>query len=349
MAVKDLKGAEILKKGTWNGQPFSVSDLDAIVSSFETLGLRGKVPLKFGHDADHKTDGQPAYGWVDRLWRDGETLMADFASIPERVYEFIQDGMYKNVSVEVIKGVKAGTRVIPWVLDAVALLGADQPAVGTLKDLQGLTLGRKPAYAGGARFAFTQARKFSTNSGDHTTMDENQIKALIEAALKPVQDANAAVVTKLTAKNDELSATIVKMTTDTKRNGIKAKFERAVENEELLPAKRDQFYKFARIDDDAAVLHIADADVDAYLKDNKLEGKKAVKLSTRDGGGDEKHAETNGEEVTRRVELRVVDMGGKVDDGVALAAATRYVLSSDRKLARAYIENPRDKYEPNAA
>ena len=330
MAVKDLKGAEILKKGTWNGQPFSVSDLDAIVSSFETLGLRGKVPLKFGHDADHKTDGQPAYGWVDRLWRDGETLMADFASIPERVYEFIQDGMYKNVSVEVIKGVKAGTRVIPWVLDAVALLGADQPAVGTLKDLQGLTLGRKPAYAGGARFAFTQARKFSTNSGDHTTMDENQIKALIEAALKPVQDANAAVVTKLTAKNDELSATIVKMTTDTKRNGIKAKFERAVENEELLPAKRDQFYKFAR-------------------KDNKLEGKKAVKLSTRDGGGDEKHAETNGEEVTRRVELRVVDMGGKVDDGVALAAATRYVLSSDRKLARAYIENPRDKYEPNAA
>jgi hypothetical protein len=35
-----------------------------------------------------------------------------------------------------LKDVQADTRKIPWVLDAVALLGATQPAIGILRSLQ---------------------------------------------------------------------------------------------------------------------------------------------------------------------------------------------------------------------
>lgn len=95
------------------------------------------MPLKLGHNGDQPlTDGQPALGWVSRVYRDGRKLLADFIDMPTSIYEMVKAGLYKFVSVELAKNVLAGTREIPWVLDAVALLGADQPAVGTLKDLQ---------------------------------------------------------------------------------------------------------------------------------------------------------------------------------------------------------------------
>jgi hypothetical protein len=133
----ELKGAEIFDVGTWNGITFTDDDLNQIVAAFDELGLGGRVPLKYGHTGKdaREDDTQPALGWVQRVYRRGKKLVADFADIPAKVAEQIKSGGYKFVSIELLRDVKAGASRLPWVLDAVALLGAARPAVDTLAPL----------------------------------------------------------------------------------------------------------------------------------------------------------------------------------------------------------------------
>lgn len=157
-----IKRAEIFATGLWPSSPpinLGESDLDSIVASFEALSLSGRVPLKLGHKGKDTRydDGAPALGWIDRIWREGDRLLADIKDIPKVVYDGIKNGLYKFVSVELLKDVKADTRRIPWVLDAVALLGATQPAVGILKDLQSLTMARRPQLQFAERLTFSRA------------------------------------------------------------------------------------------------------------------------------------------------------------------------------------------------
>jgi len=150
-----LAGAEIFATGTHNGLSFGEDDLDAIVQAFDALGLAGRIPLKFGHNVEQPmTDGQPSLGWVERIWREGKKLLADFRDVPAVVYEAIRNGRYKHVSVELLRDVRSDSRIVPLVLDAVALLGADIPAVGSLRDLQSLALTR---LRGTERLVFAQA------------------------------------------------------------------------------------------------------------------------------------------------------------------------------------------------
>lgn len=137
MTTATLKDAEIFQAGTWNGRAFTEQDLDGIVSSFDALGLSGRVPLALGHDgADARTDDSaPALGWVESIRRAGDKLLADIRLTSQKLAEGIRSGAYKFVSVELLGGVRADTRTIPWTLDRIALLGATQPAVGTLRDL----------------------------------------------------------------------------------------------------------------------------------------------------------------------------------------------------------------------
>ena len=96
----ELKGREIFAVGVWNDMEFSGADLDDIVSNFNKLGDTHKVPLKFGHDANH-SDGQPAIGWVSRLFKEGNKLFADFSDMPRTVFEAIKNKLYRTVSIEI--------------------------------------------------------------------------------------------------------------------------------------------------------------------------------------------------------------------------------------------------------
>ena len=140
MAGKTINGAEIFAAGKFfpgnlNGEAveFTEADLDHIVAAFAERASSGRVPLKLGHnDAQPITDGQPALGWVSRVWREGAKLLADFSDMPAAVYDAIKAGLYKFISVELSKDVQTAGGLRSWALDAAALLGADIPAVGTL-------------------------------------------------------------------------------------------------------------------------------------------------------------------------------------------------------------------------
>jgi len=129
--LHNLKGVEIFRAGTWNGRKFTTKDLDDIVSNFNKVGFR--PPIKLGHA---ESSGDRAYGWVEKVYRKGDTLLADFMDLPSKVFEAIEERGYDNISSEIFRNLKYGGKVFSTALKAVALLGAEMPGVAFLKPLR---------------------------------------------------------------------------------------------------------------------------------------------------------------------------------------------------------------------
>ena len=89
--------------------------------------------LKVGHTKDKP--GAPAYGWVENLRRDGQRLLADFTSMHDTVVEALRKQLYDRVSSEIYFNLDRGGKKFRRALKAVALLGAEVPAVANLVPL----------------------------------------------------------------------------------------------------------------------------------------------------------------------------------------------------------------------
>lgn len=266
----DIKGAELFSAGTWNGRQFTIDDIDNIVKSFSLLDLAGRVPLKLGHDSKKPPlkDGEPALGWVQRLYRDGKKLVADFTGIPSALYDFIKEGLYKFISVELLADVKADTREIPWVLDAVALLGADKPAVGMLKDLQSLTMTRSTEFQCRERVAFSR----ENHTGGHKPhmAEDNDTKAILarlEAAERErdTLKLTAQRVETAEAKLSELQTKTLNDKIAAHRTSLMLTFETPIKDKKILPSVREQFKRIYKTETDA-VLDVTPTDAESFMR-----------------------------------------------------------------------------------
>lgn len=139
--LKSIQGVEVFAAGNWNGDDYSVQDLDEMVRAFTENQLTLKPSLKLGHSSDQKLlqkDGYPSAGWVSRLYRSGSKLIADFVDIPNKVYELISRKAYRKVSSEIYWNIDVNGKKYKRLLSAVAFLGEDMPAVGCLDDILSL-------------------------------------------------------------------------------------------------------------------------------------------------------------------------------------------------------------------
>ena len=134
----NLNNVEIFDKGTWNGAKFVSEDLSEIVVNTNALISSGKIKqpsIKLGHSTNQilkgQTDGDPSLGHLEniRLSESGK-IVADFIGVPDILVKAIEKGLYKQVSSEL-----TFFKAFGWVVTAVAVLGADIPAVKTLEDL----------------------------------------------------------------------------------------------------------------------------------------------------------------------------------------------------------------------
>lgn len=342
---KSLHGAELLDVGTWPAMTgpvtISLSAIDALVSSFDALGLSRKVPLKLGHNEDQPvTDGQPALGWVSRLWREGTKLMADFVDMPDVIHAAIQKKLYKTVSVEVARDVQAGTRKIPWVLEAVALLGADQPAVGTLKDLEALLTARKPVLQARARVAFQRDIKLSSG-GPGKGMEKAEVEALLKEQETRLSAKFSADLKKVTDDSAAALAAEQKKTRDAEiarhRDTIKAKFETAIKSEIIKPATRESFYRLTGVDTDR-VLEIKVEDADAYITEHADKSKLSKEVTTKssDKVDQDEIGKSAAEVVALRARKLCFSRQQDPNKFEHINAATFEVLKADKALGEAY-------------
>lgn len=123
-----IPNREIFRAGVWNGDRYTIADLDAIVEAYRETGYQ--PPLKPGHTNE---PGTQALGAVANLRRVGDKLIGDFVDLTKDVYDAIKQRRWRHVSAEIMWNLKRGSRVFRRFLSAVALLGADMPAVEGLK------------------------------------------------------------------------------------------------------------------------------------------------------------------------------------------------------------------------
>jgi len=144
----NIKGVEIFSTGVWNGDKYTTADLQDMVSNFNKTGFQ--PPIKLGHNDEQPEmkDGEPALGYVSKIYMEGKKLLADFIELPQKIYEAIKRGNYKRVSSEIYWNYKSDGTVLDKVLKAVALLGSEIPAVTNLESIEGLytKLGEYRAY-----------------------------------------------------------------------------------------------------------------------------------------------------------------------------------------------------------
>lgn len=102
---------------------WNLDDLDSMVNKYNNQGEndRHEAPVVLGHP---ETDS-PAYGWVEKLFRKGDTLFATLKDLSADFIELLKQGMYKKRSVSIFPDL---------MLKHVGFLGAMPPAVLGLKD-----------------------------------------------------------------------------------------------------------------------------------------------------------------------------------------------------------------------
>lgn len=337
-----LKGIEILAVGEWPASErlkMTEESLDGIVSAFQTLNMAGRVPLKLGHEGpDQREDpaSQYAMGWVQSIYRSGKTLLADF-DVPMRVYNAIKEKMLKFVSVELLKDVQSGNRQIPYVLDAVALLGSDQPAVGVLKEMQASIAARRTPLRAGSRVMLTRGNR--VDSKEVKKMDEVEIKRLITASVQPLQDQLKIATDALSAANkarEEAEKATKEQAVTFKRSQVDQLFNTAIEAKTLEPAKRESFVKLTKYDkDDLSVASLDLSEVQAYIKENSKAAPK-INATQNSGTGDDEVNLRPDQIVNLRAKKLILAKRGNAENFLEMQKAVREVLKTDKKLADAY-------------
>jgi hypothetical protein len=328
--------AEIFAVGKWNGFDITQQMLVDLANNFTRLSEYVDVPLKFGHnDEQPLTDGQPALGWVSKVWVEGEKLFAQFTDIPEIVYNAIEKKQYKNVSIEALfdvehKGVQYGT-----VLTAVALLGVDMPAVNTLKDLTTYMTANNLAFTSHATFS----KKPFKHSEDHTmgmTAEEQAEFDRLKAENKAKDDLLAKAATEsagFKAKVAEKDAEIdnLKKTEDeakftAAKNTVEADLEDLVKENKITPAQRDNLTK------DLTAETIGNVEFTIKtLKDNS-------KVDDKNEQG--KHTKTDEDEnLSADDQVTAKAHEYAASNKVAFSAAVQHVLKTNPKLAREYADH----------
>lgn len=236
----DINGVEIFAAGTWIGShgptKWSEDDIDAIVENTNMFLGSDKFAispgLKIGHSYDQfwyddpvieaQEDGAPSLGKVTNFRTTGagenKKIVADFTNVSPIIYRCIEGGMYTNVSAEL-----EFSKGVGWFISAVALLGADIPAVKTLSDLQAFL---KEHLAENSRVVPLSFSEPVINNGGKVMSKEHD-------NTDPVGKKDPAV-TKLLEDNDKLRANY---------SDVEKKFEALQKEKDARDAELDKYRK----------------------------------------------------------------------------------------------------------
>lgn len=104
---------------------FSGEDISSIAEKYNSsvaADSSSEAPLVIGHPKDNT----PAYGWVERLARRGETLLAKLKKLSPEIIEQVRQGAFRKVSISLFPDM---------MLRHVGLLGGATPAVKGLQNI----------------------------------------------------------------------------------------------------------------------------------------------------------------------------------------------------------------------
>ena len=113
-----MKFFEVFKAGNYPQGKFTKAEVEELAKNYDPSFCEAPITL------DHEQKG-PAYGWVENLKEDGGVLKATFKDLSDDLKEFVNQGKYKKISIEIYRELEGKK---PY-LKAVSFLGASIPQV----------------------------------------------------------------------------------------------------------------------------------------------------------------------------------------------------------------------------
>lgn len=258
--TKSIRGVEIFAAGRWNGDDYTEQDMDAIVQSFEETKAKLRPYLKLGHGKKQtliEKDELPSAGFIDRVYRVGKKLVADFSNIPDKIYELIKRRAYDRVSSEIFVNMKIGDKTYPYALKAVALLGGETPAVQDLNSILNLYQNDYES------ISFSSVQGCEVTTSDLNTKTESQEDAM-SANIEEVVRQN----TKLEAQVKSLESEIAELEKENKamEQNFKATQSQAKEYKEKAESLEKNLKEFEH----KAFEKEVDMEVEKLFSDGKI-------------------------------------------------------------------------------
>lgn len=338
-----IENVELFATGTWNGDAYTEQDLDAMVTAFDKVGYN--PPLKPGHSDE---PGTPALGWVANLKRVGDKLVGDLIDMPKKVYDVIKDRLFDTVSAEIYWDLERNGKTFKRALKAVALLGAEIPAV----DLKPLSetfskMGKSKWYTivGKDQEGIIINNLEGDKGKEHMEKELNE--AIAEFKLKVIQledsiklNATASDVSQIKKELEEANKKLALFAEDQKKATIEAKLQKF-----KIPVLRPFLKAIYQNMDSQKVMKFSvdqkeqdmtmEAIVDTFIDQlNRSAEKMFTDIATVDINRPNREAEDNpGNEVDKRVK-EFMQKNSEKDYGVALKA----VLKADPELKKAYAK-----------
>lgn len=339
----NLQGIEIFAVGEWRGNrkiKVTSETLDQMMASYDALGQTPgfRPPLVLGHG---RTPGEPAYGWMDRMYRSGNKIVADFSDVPEYLVYSMKTKRYNSVSIEMYPTLDYNGKTFQNVLSAVAVLGAELPAVKGLKPL---------SESIPAEFAASvQGERVTLSKEDDAMFTQEQLDSLIAAAVKAAEAKFAADHAKeIEARDAKITAAEATIKTanegreraeaalgvfkrESEDRELNAFADQAIKDGKILPKQKDGLVAMAK--SMSGVVKFGDNEVSALeaFKQFISDGPAKVDLSEKGGAAatDNKSASL---EVDRRAKAEMAK-----DDKLTYAVAVEKVLAADNTLKLQYF------------
>ena len=268
--LKEIKGVEIFQTGKWNGDLYSLDDLKEVVNSFEPLKETLQPFVKLGHNESQPLlakDGLPAAGWIENIYIQGNKLMADIKDMPATIYELVKNKAYKRISSEIYWNLKDSSgKVFKKALKAIALLGGDTPAVGSLADVQALYSRRVISDLEGD-LKIAEIEYYTKED----IMDIEKLKAEHEvkvAEFTAQLEAKDVEIKELNDSKSALDAKVEKYELDTVRVAAETKVDDLISKKKVLPAQKQYMVDSL----------LKEVDVKAYSDEKAFDESPLVKL-----------------------------------------------------------------------
>lgn len=344
---KRLTGVELFAAGVWNGIPVTDKLLNAIAKAYNRFADVISIPLKFGHnDEQPMTDGQPRIGTVHNVRVEGGKLVGDMQDVPNLVYSALANKLYNSLSIELDLDVSYKGEEFPFVLTGVGLLGADLPAVNTLKDLEHYIDDKESKGFSAKRKVVYSYEPNTKPEDDFMTKEEIEKlqaeNATLKAQFSAQQNSNTEMATKLATLEQDNATFKAKLEANEKAQAAVAfstaktevtdKLEALVKAEKLTPAQRDLFTAQIKDGDlDSVVAVKATADTLADGVDLAAFSKEAQKVQS-------KEKDQNASEMPADEAMLIQINKIRGSQGVDFSTAKDIAFKADPQLARDYIE-----------
>jgi hypothetical protein len=343
-----IPNVELFATGIWKGSGGSTavtdSDLDQIVASYTELGKTpGFQPfLKLGHAESQRFFGQrkgaPNLGFVENIRRAGNKIVGDFVNVPQALVDLIRNRRYNSVSIELYPSYEFGGKLYHNVLYAVALLGAELPAVKGLKELASSLFEDDPFEGGkGETTLFEECLM--------TTFTQEQLDTLVGAARTQERTAVTTQfqeqVNTLTRERDEArgerdrsQGALRTFESDQHRRECERMVDEAIKDGKLLPKQKVQALAFAMAMPGKIKFGDKEEDGAKAFADFLKSMGKAVDTSQRSAGGGNERREFSsaGDEVDQKAQTLVTEGKAKT-----YAEARQVILKSDPDLKVRYF------------